>query len=235
MKKIKIIAAVLAVITVMSVSGLSAFAKGNVTYSGDSGNFIFSPGSDYSPTDLFTDMKDVMPGDVIKQKITVRNDASEKVKVRIYMRSLGADEESRDFLSQLSLKVEGITDTVMFEAPADQSAQLTDWTYIGLIYSGGEADLNVTLTVPTSLGSEYVKKIGYLTWEFRVEEFPVEPEDPSPETGDGLRNVILLFVAVAVVFVIIIILVKKRKKDDEANDIEKDDQGNSDASGGALR
>ena len=62
----------------------------------------------------------------------------------------------------------------------------------------------------------------------------MEPEDPSPETGDGLRNVILLFVAVAIVFIIILIFVKRRKRDDEKDEFEKYDQGDSDSLGGAL-
>lgn len=234
MKNIKKIAVFLVTMTVMALSLLSVYAEGNVSYSGDSGKFIFSPGSDYSPTDLFTDMKDIMPGDKVTQKITIKNNASNKVKIKVYMRSLGADEGSEDFLSQLSLKVENVNDTVMFEASADQSAQLTEWTYLGLLYSGGETDLDVTLTVPTSLSNDYVKKIGYLTWEFRIEEFPVEPEDPSPETGDGLRNVILLFVAVAIVFIIILVFVTRRKRDDEKEEFEKYDQGDSDSLGGAL-
>lgn len=166
-------------------------AEGNVTYSGDAGEFIFAPGSAYSPTDLFPDFKDVMPGDSIVQPITVRNNASNKVKVRIYMRSLGAHPESRDFLSKLHLRVEKSDENAMpymFDAAASETAQLSGWFCIGTLYSGGEVNLNVILDVPAELNNDYQYKIGYLDWEFMVEEYPVEPTDPQPpKTGDDFQ------------------------------------------------
>lgn len=222
MKKITKISLLTLIIALLFCSLTPAYAQGNVTYSGDSGNFIFAPGSEYSPTDLFTDMKSVMPGDEISQKITVRNDASNKVKVEIYMRSLGAEQGSEDFLSQMTLKVKNATDTVMFEAAAHESAQLTEWTYLGLLYSGGEADMDITLTVPTSMDNDYSSKIGYLTWEFMIKEFPVEPEDPSPDTGDGLDGVfyVLIGICLVLLFFVIIFFAKRRKNngDDEGDD-----------------
>ena len=166
-------------------------AEGNVTYSGDAGEFIFAPGSAYSPTDLFPDFKDVMPGDSIVQPITVRNNASNNVKVRIYMRSLGAHPESRDFLSKLHLRVEKSDENTMpymFDAAASETAQLSGWFCIGTLYSGGEVNLNVILDVPAELNNDYQYKIGYLDWEFMVEEYPVEPTDPQPpKTGDDFQ------------------------------------------------
>lgn len=44
-------------------------AEASVTYEGSAQKFIFEPGSDDSPTDLFPGMKDIMPGDSITQKI----------------------------------------------------------------------------------------------------------------------------------------------------------------------
>ena len=198
-------------------------AEGQVTYQGDAGKFIFEPGSKHSLTDLFPDFKDVMPGDSLTQRITVRNAASNKVKVKIYIRSLGAQEGSEDFLSQLKLSVMKSADNkmeYMFDAYANETAQLTDWVCLGMLYSGGVVNLDVVLDVPVELSNEYQDQIGYLDWEFKVEEFPVEPDDPvSPDTSDesnvGLWVIILIS---SVVLIIIILLIgRRRDKEEEEN------------------
>lgn len=186
---------------------------GTVTYSGNSGKFIFEPGTSYSPTDLFPDLKDVMPGDNLTQLITVKNHASNKVKVRIYMKALGATNNSDDFLSQLKLTVTKQDNTIMFDAPANASMGLTDWTYIGTLYSGGEANLYVDLAVPVELDNRFQDAVGSLDWSFYVEELPIEPTDPSPQTGDTiLPMVITLAVSGAAIFLIILFERKKRKQ-----------------------
>lgn len=216
MKKIIVLltACILALSTVMPVYA----ADGKVTYSGNAGKFVFEPGSDYSLTDLFPNFKDVMPGDTLTQKITVKNNADNKVKVKIYMRSLGAHEDSVEFLSQLGLKVQKSADNemaYMFDAAADETAQLTDWFCLGTLYSGGEVNLDVTLSVPVELDNMFQNKIGYLDWEFMIEEFPIEPDDPKPpQTGDN-SNMGLWFALMLSSFTMLIILLFWRRKDKE--------------------
>lgn len=194
-------------------------ADGSVTYSGDAGEFIFAPGSEESLTDLFPNFKDVMPGDSLHQKITVKNDASEKVKVNIYVRSKGAQAGSEEFLSQLRLRVAVSEDNVMgymFDAAASETAQLTEWVLLGTLYSGGEVNLDVTLDVPVEMGNEFQNQIGYLEWEFMVEEMPIDPDDPTPPTGDQsyLALIVGTMVCSAIVIAVLLPLVRRRKKED---------------------
>ncbi len=196
-------------------------ADGNVTYSGNSGNFVFTPGSDYSPTDLFTEFKGVMPGDAISQTITVENKASNKFKVKIYMRSLGAHNDSKEFLSKLGLTVavsENNEMAYMFDATADKTAQLTDWVCLGTLYSGGKVNLDVSLHMPTDVGNEFSNKIGYLDWEFMVQEFPIEPSDPKPpQTGDTSTIIPWIVTFASSIFILVILVLWRRKRKNDQN------------------
>lgn len=193
---------------------------GEVTYTGDSGSFIFAPGSDHSPTDLFPDLKGLMPGDAITQRITVKNNASNKVKVKIYLRAESVHPEGADFLSQLQMTVvkADAPGNFMFDATADQTAQLTDWALLGTLYSGGEVDLLVTIRVPIELGNEYQDAMGAIDWAFKVEEFPSELVDPvTPETADPAQ-LGLLYTGVCVSTAALITLLPlycKRRKNQE--------------------
>lgn len=212
-KGMKRIAGLLAVVLLVGLTAMPAAAEGTVTYEGNAREFIFAPGSDYSPTDLFTDFKDVMPGDTLTQGITIRNTVSKNVKIKLYMRSLGAQESSEEFLSQLHLTVNQKGASQLFDAPASQTAQLTDWVYLGTVYSGGTIDLDVTLEVPVTLDNRFQDAIGYLDWQFRVEELPVEDGDPSPDTGDN--TALWLYAGLAggsAVGLAVLFLVGKRRK-----------------------
>ena len=199
--------------TALTANRISA-EDGNVTYDGNAKDFIFAPGSEYSPTDLFADFKNLMPGDSVSQKITIDNDISKEVKIKIYMRSLGADQQSQEFLSQLSLTVVQDGKTNLFDAPASETAQLTDWVYLGTLYSGGKIDLNVTVSVPITLGNDFQDAVGKLTWEFMVEELPVETTDPRP-TGDNSNIYVAMTVMSVSAAALSVVLALKKKKEQE--------------------
>lgn len=193
------------VLLLMVALSSSALAAASVTYVGGAEDFIFLPGSEYSDSDMFENFKGVLPGDVLTQNITVKNNTSGKV--RIYMRAEPVTEVDRDFLSQLKLHVE-CKDSAIFDAAASETAQLTNNTLLGTFKSKGSTQLTVTLTVPAELGNEYMGKVGTVPWTFLVEEIP---EEDSPETGDWFRMEIWLSAAVVLVAAILFVLLRKRR------------------------
>ena len=221
MKNISRISSVLLVLLMIMAMAVNVFATeveepttepvdidGSVTYEGKANQFIFEPGSEYSPTDLFTNFKGVMPGDSLVEHITVTNAKSTGMKIKIYMRALGAQEDTDEFLSQMTLTVKKNADAVLFEAPANETAQLTDWILLGTVAAGGQANLEVTLNVPIEMGNEFADQIGYLDWQFKVEEIP----DP-PKTGDDSN--LMLYGALALgslVLLAAVVVIYKRKK-----------------------
>lgn len=193
---------------------LSAYADGKVTYDGASQKFVFEPGTSESPTSLFEDFQNVMPGDTLTEQIVIKNTSQNGSYIRLYLRALGAQEGSDELLSRMKLTVKQNGESTLFEAPADETAQLTDWVYLGAMHSGGEMTLDVTLEVPVEMGDEFQNQAGYFDWEFKAEEIPRDPN--TPQTGDE-SNVFLyaaVFVCcIAVMAVILILFVSAKKKE----------------------
>ena len=142
--------------------------------------------------------------------LVVLHAADKKVKIKVYMRSLGAQDGSEELLSHMNLTVRQNGNSVLFEAPANETAQLTDWVYLGTVYSGGKIDLDVTVNVDPALDNRFQDAIGYLDWQFRVEELPVSPEDPK--TGDAFDPMPWVFAAAgSLVMIAVLVAVFKRK------------------------
>jgi len=185
-------------------------ADPTVTYSGNSGNFVFAP------EDLFADFKGVMPGDKLTETIEVKNNANNKVDVKIYMRALGATggtENYEEFLNQMKLTVTQTGGNTLFEAQADETAQLTNWKPLGTFKSGAKVTLDVQLEVPIEMGNEFQDAVGELQWEFYVEEFPVKE---GPATGDETPLALYGAIAGVCALGLILLLVTRRKKREEA-------------------
>lgn len=209
MKNVKKYLSVLFLAAILMLSMcVTAFAAGNVTYDGSAKKFVFAPGSEYSLSDLFPELKGVMPGDQLTQQVLIKNTANKNI--RIYMRALGAKEGSETFLSQINLTISG--DKELFNAPADQTAQLTDWVYLGEFKPDSQVTLDVTLDVPIDLDNDFQNSIGYLEWEFKAEEVSDSGRITPSNTGDSVNIGLWVGIASACVLAIVIIIIFKRKK-----------------------
>ncbi|MEZ4358331.1 MAG: LPXTG cell wall anchor domain-containing protein [Eubacteriales bacterium] len=201
---------VVAIFLLVLFTGTTAYANNDslVVYEGSAKNFVFVP----ETTDLFQNLKNIMPGDELAQEIIVRNTGDKVVKV--YLRAEAVEEQYRSFLSQLSLKVvengEDSTNATLFEATADQQDTLVNNVLLGTVSPGVDTTLHVTLDVPRSLGDEYQNTKGVIKWVFTVEE---TDEPDTPKTGDD--SVTWIWYAVLIVAVIAFataLIIKKKKK-----------------------
>ena len=199
MKKVTIC---LALLLVACLLGGSALAAASVSYEGGAEKFVFLPGSD-----LFESFKNVLPGDVLTQTITVRNDKD--MQVRIYLRAEPVNQASEEFLSKLTLTVT-CKDKEIFDAAASETAQLTKATLLGTFRKNGSTDLTVTLSVPADMGNKYMSAIGVVPWTFIAEEIP---DDETPHTGDWFQlGWWLLAAAIIVVAIAVVLWAQKRRK-----------------------
>ena len=199
-------------VLLLLLSAIPASAISNVTYEGGAEHFVFLPGSEYSDSDLFENFKGVMPGDVIIQRITVKNTSDKQV--RIYMRVDPVEEKYRDFLDKLNLQVSCKSEHI-FDAAASQTGQLTQNTLLGTFKTAGSVELVVTLTVPLDLGNEYMLATGIIPWVFTAEEY-IDEED-TPHTGDYFDLGTWLLAGGMIVAAIAFVLIRMKKEKAASN------------------
>lgn len=202
----------LALVMILNLSVTVFAAESSVTYEGGAEKFVFLQGSEYTDTDLFgDDFKDVMPGDTVTEKITVKNNYKGSDYVKIYMRAAAHDEngnpltysevyENTDGKDQAGIEeqrdetVVTMTDflsklsmtvkqgdKVLFEASPDELDGLKDNVLIAKLGKGASTELTVELNVPIELGNEYANRVGEVDWVFVVEERNNPSNPEEPE------------------------------------------------------
>ena len=198
-KTLKLISSLLFTMLLMLNNAVTAFAAdATITYTGQDRLFDFEAGSEYTETDLFDNFKNVMPGDILTQKITVTNKAADCDYINLYMKAEVHDENANplsegvaatgenvatmtDFLSQLSMSIYN-GDTLLYEASPDELDGLKENVLLGTFRKGESTTLTVELEVPITLGNKYAYRVGEVDWVFQIEAFDdPELEESQPE------------------------------------------------------
>ncbi|MGN0962750.1 MAG: S-layer homology domain-containing protein, partial [Clostridia bacterium] len=176
--KIKWIAIPLALIlvlalSVMGFSALMAPQNPKVMLDGNAGDFVIT-GTDSKASngnyDLFPDLKNLMPGDSVTQKITVgvKNFSALDLKnVTIFMK---ADNPRGDY--NLLKDSRYVTVTVKHGSET-VSGNLGEEISLGLFNSNGTTDLTMTVTIDKAAGNELQGKLGSIDWTFYTKTGPV--------------------------------------------------------------
>ena len=151
-----------------------------VTYLGDAGRFAEPQG-----TDLFGGFKNVVPGDTLTQIIRLQNLQTDGRTVALYLRATAPDEAGRAFLADLRLTVrQGAT--ILSQAPADETAGLTNDVLLGRFDADHSGDITVELTVPETLDNTIAGAAGAVNWIFTATVTPAPlPTATAPPGPTG--------------------------------------------------
>lgn len=179
--RMKKLAALIMGAALMFVSAGQAMADdSNITYQGGAEAFVIVPDG----KDLFQNFKGVMPGDSITQKVIVSNTVTSSGGVRIYLRAETGEETAEGFLEQMALTVmEG--SQVLSEASANQPGGLTENILLGEFHEKGQIQMDLSLTVPITMGNEFQDAAGTIHWIFTAEELDGEKTPNSSGGGNG--------------------------------------------------
>lgn len=177
-------------VALIAVSVALPASAAKATYDDVPEQYVFSTTSKEDPTDLFENFKDAMPGDTLTQSIVIENKNTNRMAVKMFLRSLGADEDSKAFLSKLTLTVKEKGKSPFFEAAADQKTGMEDYRELGTVAPGGTVELEVSLSIPATLGNEYQNAVGKIKWQLKSEEQPIETKEKKCPNCDTPMEII---------------------------------------------
>ncbi len=186
MKKfIRLMSFLLTAVTLLTGFTVNSFATdSNVIFENKAEKFIFLPGSEYTETDLFHNLKNMMPGDTLKQTVVISNNFKGFDKVKIFLRALPHGQSNplslsvseretfdsmNDFLSHLTMTVRKGSE-VIFHGSPNKTGDLTYNVELGTIAYGDMFKLDVELSMPIDLGNEYADRIGEIDWVFTAQQ-----------------------------------------------------------------
>ena len=189
---------------------------------------VYGPGRAFSvlpDADLFDGFKAIMPGDMRSESITVRNDYTGSTYVYIFVQALphnpseGAHDPDvsssesyssmMDFLSQLTLTVRQDGNIISLDT-ADQPAGLAGRHLIGAFRGRGQSTIEVTLSVPITMGNEYAGRMSEIDWVFTAEEWN---EPVGIKTGDDAQPALwLTLILLSVLAAACVLFLLRRRK-----------------------
>lgn len=171
-----------------------------IVYHGQQHHFSMT-GTDHS--DLFTNFKNMMPGDSVAQEINIRTKGLTR-ETSILLRAECADEDKK-VLEQLRFHVEQdgkkIADSYLIQSPA----------LIGTFRSDSRYKLKVILEIPESMSNDIANKNYHIKWTFIAQEDGEVIAEETVKTGDSSSPFLYVGVFLLSFFVLISVYIFRRK------------------------
>lgn len=187
-----------------------------ITFEGnkESGQFYFGPGTNFSSSDMFPELKELMPGDEKSQTIRVNNHASANIELVLYVRSSWVQTSANDSSllgNEITISFTADGKAERFDtSPVSQEQldgwvlvgelnsggssggiqDLTQWTYLGTLHVGGEVDIQANVHVPLTLNNEYQEREGQVDILVQAEAnrdtvYTMFPEEDGKRPSDS--------------------------------------------------
>lgn len=194
--KFKILTAlVLAAAIIAGIFAINAFADDGVptvTFDYGQKQFVFKNVLPYDGTaypDLFKNLKGLMPGDSVTQKIKVSATDLGLGTADIYLR---VDNESENMTR---LYNEGVNLTVSSGGKVIATGDLKNGVHLGKFSNNDTLELEVAFNIPITAGNKLQNFNGTVDWVFTAEYIPgmiipINPPTPELEKGDHYAYII---------------------------------------------
>ena len=191
---------------------VTAFAADTPTVTYDSAKGIFTF-QNLDNDGLFGAFQDLMPGDERTTEIRIEMKNLSR-SARLYLRA-EPNSEDVEVLKTLKLSVKQSGATL---DESNGATSLNQNVLLGTFSGDSTTVLDVTLTVPVTVGNEMARQTGELQWIFTVQEDgddPIVVAVPPPQTGDdshiGLYVTVMLISGIA--FCILLFLTKRKRRE----------------------
>lgn len=191
---------------------VTAFAADTptVTYDSAKGTFTFQ---NLDNDGLFGAFQDLMPGDERTTEISIEMKNLSR-SARLYLRA-EPNSEDVEVLKTLKLSVKQSGATL---DESNGATSLNQNVLLGTFSGDSTTVLDVTLTVPVTVGNEMARQTGELQWIFTVQEDgndPIVVPVTPPQTGDdshiGLYVTVMLISGIAIC--ILLFLTKRKRRE----------------------
>ena len=184
----------------------AAFAANTSTviYDSDKGKFDFNISDD---SGLFGNLQDIMPGDhrTVKLRVEMKNLSAP---ARLYLRAESAGGDAKA-LEPLILEIRKGSTVI------NKGSSLDSDFLLGTFSGGDSRVLDMTLTVPVTVGNELALHTGQLRWIFTVQEDSGEKhsdEIVSPKTGYSGTSLYIYAAIMLIAAAGIVVLIKRPGK-----------------------